>query len=473
MLNRYLLLIMFALLTNAASAGPLAEIYKQAQVNDADFAAAQAALRAGQEAYPQARAAALPTLEATASYTRIEREVEQTPFSNQPGSGTGQSGDICDETLTGPPAAPFEDCFDSERYGVELRQPLFDWGIPATLRQGKDRVYIAELTFAAEKKLLLARTMQRYIAFLDAAERISFARAELKALNEDLERAQARYEVGETGVTGLRESQAASDLAAARVIDSTTALDEAREELKQLTDRWYQRLPTIVDKLPLTRPDPSSPEDWVEIGLTYNATYLSAVREVDIAEDEISRKRAGYIPKVDLVAAYGESDDTEFAFGGASNDKSIGLEATWRLFSGGRTLSEIRETRALYDRSKSVLLSTQRRVSSDTRTNYRRVVQSISRVEAFKRAIVSARAALKATTSGFEVGERTQADVLDARRDVFRALTDHASARYTYLQNVVQLKLVAGVLSEEDLLRTDTFLEGKLIPARVVSPAQE
>ena len=92
----------------AGQANKLIEIYELAKREDATFAAAEAQYRADREVWPQARAAVLPSVNATASYSKVDREVEQTPFSG----GAG-------------PAPPFSDDFNSKTYGVELRQPLF------------------------------------------------------------------------------------------------------------------------------------------------------------------------------------------------------------------------------------------------------------------------------------------------------------------------------------------------------------
>lgn len=440
---------LFLAAAGSAHAGALAEIYRLAQEHDAQFASAEAAVRAGREAYPQARAAALPTLSASASVSEVEREVTQTPFSDRQSAG-GSAG--------GAPTPPFEDSFRSEQFGVTLRQPLFDWGIPARLRQGRKRVTVAELDFKSAQTQLRARVMQAYIDYLDARAQYEFTRAERAAIASDLERTEGRYEVGEVSVTAYREAQAAFDLAESRIIEARTALDEAREQLRRLTGQWYRTLPDIAGDIPLQPPEPRSPAAWVDIAMQYNAVYLAALQQADIAEDEITRRQSGLLPTVDLVAEYTDTDDTEFVFGQAANDTSVGLEATWQLFGGGRTRSEVREARALYDQSHAELASTRREIATAARNAYRRVESAIARVRALDRAVASARVALESVEAEFEVGERTQADVLDARRDLYSALTDRASARYAFLAGVVELKLTAGILSTEDLMRLDARL---------------
>lgn len=451
-----------AMAQDQAAQTPAAEsqfvaVFDQAKVHDADFAAAQAALRAGNEAYPQARAAALPTLQATGSYAKIDRKVKSTPFSNSPGAGNSNGGG-------GPPRAPFSDQFGTSQYGIELRQPLFDWSIPAQLRQAKDQVTKARIQFEIARRTLISNVANTYLNFLKAASQLNLVQAESRALAEDLKVAKARYDVGETGVTGLREAQATYDLVSAREIDAQTALDNIREQLRDMTQHWYERLPGIRGKIALEPPQPSSPEAWVKIALDYNGPYLQAKKDVKIAKDQISKRRGKFLPDVDLVASYTDLDESDFVYGNASTDKAIGVQATWELFSGGRTLSQVREARARYSESTANLESTRRQVAREIRNTYRSITQAIKRVHAQANVIVSASASLKATSAGFEVGERNQADVLNARRDLFQARINHTDALYDYLIASLRLKYVAGIIDRDDLQQTGLLLDGPMLP---------
>ena len=48
--------------------------------------------------------------------------------------------------------------------------------------------------------------------------------------------------------------------------------------------------------------------------------------------------------------------------------------------------------------------------------------------------------------------------MLQALRDVFRARSDYAGARYDYLINTLNLKAAAGTLEESDIAAINRFL---------------
>ena len=87
------------------------------------------------------------------------------------------------------------------------------------------------------------------------------------------------------------------------------------------------------------------------------------------------------------------------------------------------------------------------------------MVAGISRVSAFDKAVESAEVAAEATQAGFEVGTRTSVDVLLAVRVVYEAQRDYSRSRYDYLLDTLRLKQSAGMLSSDDLLQIDDWLE--------------
>jgi outer membrane protein len=100
-----------------------------------------------------------------------------------------------------------------------------------------------------------------------------------------------------------------------------------------------------------------------------------------------------------------------------------------------------------------------RSVVRQSREAYNGVISGISRVKAFKQAVVSSEKALESTEAGYEVGTRTTVDVLNVRRDLFRAKRDYASSRYDYILSILRLKQAAGIVNVDDLAQINQWLE--------------
>src|SRR5262249_57266364 len=88
------------------------------------------------------------------------------------------------------------------------------------------------------------------------------------------------------------------------------------------------------------------------------------------------------------------------------------------------------------------------------------VISGIARVQALRQAVESSKTALKATEAGYEVGTRTAVDVLNSRRTLVQAQTDYAVSRYDYIVSIIQLRLAAGNLSNNDVTEINKRLGG-------------
>jgi len=140
-------------------------------------------------------------------------------------------------------------------------------------------------------------------------------------------------------------------------------------------------------------------------------------------------------------------------------DSQIGLRLQIPLYTGGRVSALTREAREQFEAAQEGLVLTERRTVQNTRNSYLSVIANASRAQALAQALESTQAAFESAEAGFEVGTRTQVDVLLALREVFRAERDFAEARYGYLLETLRLQRAVGSLSVADLQRINQFLE--------------
>ncbi|MEF8833560.1 MAG: TolC family outer membrane protein [Halofilum sp. (in: g-proteobacteria)] len=414
-------------------AADLVSIYRMALQNDPTFAAAESEYQAELEARPQARAALLPQVNASASYS-----------------------DNSQDTATG------ESDYTREQYQIELRQPLFDWAAFAGLDRADARVARAEANLAAAKQDLILRVSEAYFEVLSARDGVRFARAEKEAISRQLEQAQQRFEVGLIPVTDVKSAQASYDLAVSREIEAENALENAREALRTVIDRPPGRLEVVSDDLPLTRPEPNDVAAWVERALEQNPDFLAARADSEVARQDIQQARAGHYPEIDLYARRSDTDSSrEGAFPQTDQDSttdSIGVELSWNLFASGATSSRTDQSRSLFQAAQSRMVEARRGASQNTRDAFRGLSSAISQVEALKQAVESNEAAVEAERAGFRVGTRTAVDVLSALRDLYGAQRDYADARYNYILNRLRLKQAAGTLTVDDIRAVNAWL---------------
>ena len=218
----------------------------------------------------------------------------------------------------------------------------------------------------------------------------------------------------------------------------------------------------------------SSEQAWLDMAMTQNLALVSSRIDERLARDEISFRRNGHYPTIDLVANTGNSDrkveqDTFNGLGALPADTnfdsdSIGIQFNFPIFAGGAVSSRVQEAVYLHRASREVLQRVTRETDRQTRDSYLGVLAEISRVKALEQAVASARTALDATQAGFDVGTRTIVDVLISQQNLYRSITNYQQARYDYILNYMRLKQAAGTLQVQDLETLEPFLVDRQTP---------
>ncbi len=460
---RTLALPLFCVVSSAAfsaQAADLAEVYGRALQNDPLIREAEANRLAASESKPQALSALLPQLSAGADYTNRDASGEA-PFTTDDFRTYITRTDVDSDTTA---------------WDVTLRQSIFRWENWVTLRRANKEVAQAEVDYQAAQQDLILRTAEAYFSVLAAKDTLTAAEATYEALGRQLEQAEKRFEVGLIAVTDVQDSKAAYDSATAAVIQAKRNLATQREVLRELTGDSFDTLSKPGENLALSAPDPAVEDQWVDMAMDQNLRLASSRLAAEITRDNISFQRGGHYPTVDFYITHGNTDvsgdrtakfidpDTDLPVVGLSSldsntdDTTYGVQFTLPIYSGGAVSSRVRQAEYQHRAARERLERTARETERSTRDAYLGVVAEMSRVEALKQAVESARVALQATEAGYEVGTRTTVDVLDARRRLFEAETNYARSRYDYLINVLRLKGAAGVLDPNEVAAVNAKL---------------
>ena len=319
---------------------------------------------------------------------------------------------------------------------------------------------------------------QRYFDVLAAEDRLTSIKADGEAIARQLEQAKQRFEVGLIAITDVQESQAAYDQSVANEIGAKRTLATAREFLREITGEYVAKLDAPGEDFPLLNPDPNTETRWVEMSLDQNLNLVASRLDEALARDEISFRRNGYYPTLDLVATTGDTDtDSTYSatdpisgnpisnINSFKNDSNrISVQFNVPLFAGGYNTSRVREAVYLHRASREQLQRVTRETERQARDAYLGVLSEISRVKALQQAVASSQTALLATQAGYEVGTRTIVEVLNSQFALYLAITNYYQSRYDYIMNALRLKQAAGTLEIQDLERIDTWLHDRPSP---------
>jgi outer membrane protein len=460
-MKRSLTLIALLLSSHVVLAADLVAVYERALQNDPQLREAEATRLAALESKPQALAALLPQLTGSGLISR-ERD-------------TGSSNLVQSESFAGGPTTLVNFPFDgrtitnNHKYGVDLKQNLFRWENWVALQRADSQVAQAEADYQAAQQDLMARVAQRYFDVLSSEDILDAQEGALSSVSRQLEQAEKRYEVGLIAITDVQEARASHDSSAAAVIDAKRQVASAQEGLREITGDLFDTLARPIEPFELANPDPVSEDRWVDMALQQNLSLVSSRLAADIARENVSTARGGHFPSLDLVAnGYkvsnnGNSTNNDGSpYGGQTIDqtqRTIGLQLTFPLYSGGMVSSQVRQAVYQQRAAKERVERVARQTEHDARDSYLGVLSEISRVKALRRAVESNATALNATESGYEAGTRTAVDVLESRRLWIQAQTDYSRSRYDYMINMLKLQQAAGILSAQSLNRLNALLK--------------
>lgn len=412
------------------SAADLLQVYREALVNDAQYAAARATAEAGREKTPQGLAGLLPTVAATANTVWNEN-------SYKPSSG-----------------ASFDRNYNSNGYNLNLTQPLFRWQNFVQYGQAKLQVVQAEANFAQAAQDLILRVAQAYLDVLYAQENLKAVRANKQAIAQQLEQAKKNFEVGTATITDAHEAQSRFDLASAQEIAAESDLEIKRHTLRVIVGKDSGELNSLKADATLNPPQPASMDKWVDAAEKNSFVVQAQEAGLEVAEKEVERNRAGHYPTLDAVANYGRSNSIlspTIAGTMESTPRNVGLQVNIPIFQGGMVNSKTREAVANRDAARANLDSAKRTAALNARQSFLGVVNGLAQVRALEAGLLSSKSALESNKLGYEVGIRINIDVLNAENQVYTTRRDLAKARFDTLLAQLKLKAAVGTLSVDDL----------------------
>ncbi|PLQ01564.1 TolC family outer membrane protein [Cupriavidus pauculus] len=421
----------------SALAADLLQVYRDAQANDAQFASARSQLLATREKLPQGRAGLLPQVAGTAGAQRTMADysspVDVTRY------------------------------FNANTWALQLTQPLFRWDRWETYKQGELASLAGEVTFQQAQLDLITRASQAYFDVLAAQDNLYLAGAQKKAIGEQLEQAKRNFEVGTATITDANDAQARYDLATSTEIAAQSALEVTRATLQQITGKPVDELMGLRAEAQIPGPLPPDVNAWASQAEQTNPQVGLAGYNLETAQRETNKAKAGHLPSVDLVASYGYTNAQGTAtqlsnVGSRYNSGVVGVQLNIPIFTGGQIQSRVRETLALADKAASDLEFARRTAAQQARQTYSGVFNGLAQVKALEAAERSAQSAVESNQLGYEVGVRINIDVLNAEAQLFSTRRDLSKARYDTIMNGMRLKASTGTLSEDDVVQINTLL---------------
>ena len=422
-----------------ATAMSLTETLDLAERHDPQFQEQFYGRQATDERYVQARAALLPQINLGAD--RVERQQDIVSSDNE-------------EYASGSTSYP------TTNYRASIEQSIYDYSRWAELGKANLEIDQAVAELEVARQDLFLRVARRYFDALTFFENLTFLRAEKESVKANLDMVEARYADGLAREVDFLDAEARYQQVVARELEVQNELRDALESISEITGERPQALQPVSDSLTLSRPDPDSPEAWLELAAERSPRLEAASLSGDVASQDIKVRRGGHFPTLDLTVSY-DSEETEGSlFGGGSEveTQDIAVSLNVPVYSGGMTSSQVREGESLLSAAQSRLEGVVRSTDRQVQDGYRGILNAIARERSLQESLKASERVVESREVGVESGVSPVLDLLDAERDLFFARSELASVRYDYLLSILELKHAAGVLNAEEFNRLEALL---------------
>jgi len=445
--------------SSLSHADDLFTILQIALENDPTLKQAEASYRANRENMIQSRSNLLPSLGIGGSTTRLTSGPTESVYAFIPDPVTGQ-----DVRTRVRDDHSFRPGINNHNWGVNLSQSVINLANWYGFQSARATDKAAAVNLAAQEQDLILRVAAAYFDVLRAIDLLDTNVQEEEAALRSLEQTRQREEVGLVAITDVFDSQAAFDLARNTTILQQDFLRSRYEALEAITGQPHPEIDVLREDFPIIDVD-GSLNAW-EYQADNNSLAIAAAEfNVIATEKNLKARRSDHLPTVDLAGNFAHDVTAPIiaqgiAIGGGAFDRTrLSLSVSVPLFAGGAISSRRRAAEYNVIAAKESLELTKRQLTQNLRNAYRRVNTDVLVIAQRQRSIDSAQSALEATELGAEVGTRNIVEVLRARENLFRALRLYADARYTYVVDSLTLKQVAGILTPQDIIELNDWLD--------------
>jgi len=401
----------------------LGEAVDIALCNDPRVQVAWASIKLQTATVGEARAAYLPTV--NASISRLNDEVRYPSFPNANSRVTGTSS------------------------SATLNWRIFDFGERAANRLAANNMLDAALaSYDAALQKTLETTIQAYFDAL-TAQAVYRARVQSENLAADTYEAAKRREV--RGATGRSDTlQAQTALARARLTEQRAANDAD----KAMAVLAYALGTPANTSFMLPQDAPESVKQtfaelssWLDMAKRYHPAIIAAQKQWQATKSKIDSARSQGMPTVDFgVSFYQNGFPNQGIQSTRSNTTIIGVTLNIPLFEGFSRTYRVREAQAQADQDKARIQDAEREVLSTVVKAYADATSSLKELVSSRQLLDSAELALTSARRRYDHGVADILEVLNAQSALADAQQERAHCESDWRSARLRLRAATGLL---------------------------
>jgi outer membrane protein len=399
----------------------------------------QAQVDISTERIVQAKSGFMPQIDASGVYDRTTNPAGV--FATKLNQGMITQNDFNVNRLNDP------DPIDNYAGRLSAIWPLYDSGQTwHGVRQAELGQKKTNLEMTRRRQQVIAQTVFTYVDLLMAEENLAIVEQTLTTARANLKLVKSRYENGFVVKSDLLRSQVHIANLEQQQLQAASQVEIARAELNAAMgvaiDSEFELISRLDSGEEITKPL----ERWIDIALDQRADLKQIDFQQSVAEEEIKKSHAAYLPSLNLAGNYEVNTED---FNGSADNYSVGAVLKFNIFSGNRTSATVREAKAALRQIQAVRRKLEQRVLVETRRAYLHAESAWRRILVARAAVAQAEEALRIVRNRYKNGLFTIVDLLNSELALQQAHTNHLRAIHDYKISTANLRLAVGTLDEK------------------------
>ena len=383
-----------------AQAETLREALVAAYKNNPDLASARATQRGTDENVPIARAAGLPSLQGSVSYTKTLEKLAYGAYDFYP--------------------------TDTFQANTSVNVPLYSGGgVRSAIDAAKVRVKQGQATLRSTEISVFSQVVAAYLDVTLNTAIVALNRNNVQVLEVNLKATSDRFEIGDVTRTDVAQSNS-------RLAQGRATLRTAESNLIAAREHYIQEVghaPGALETPPPLIGLPKAPDEAVEFALDTNPDLVAARLATKAAGYDVKTADASRLPKVAMVGSTAYTNylgtlpaqAVELGTLPHTGTAQIGLQATIPLYQGGLPSAQIRQAQANEGAADEHEISVEREVIATVRADFAAWRAANDSIGLNETAVAAAKLSLEGVRAENTVGNRTILNILDAEQELVNA----------------------------------------------------
>ena len=349
--------------------------------------------------------------------------------------------------------------YTGETYQFTAQQYLFNLSSFATYQEFNTRAKMGEYKFKDANNQLKFDVSNAYFNLLQGIDQVNLTEKQQAAAKKDLELAQSLFEAGEVTLVDVNNARSRYAIASANLTDAKNKYDVSLSKFKVLVGKEPDTLCFLRDDAEFSLPSPDNLQSWIDLTEKNSPVIKYYEQSTNYYKQDLTKNVGSQLPTVALTASYIDTNTNSYQQTAKIKYDTIGVQVNVPIFDGGNTIAKINESNYRIKQAKEDEKNYRSKVIEAVTESFLNIKSDVSKIESLKVAVKSDQESLKASYMGLKAGSKSMNDILNAEEQLYSDQDQLIKAKYDYLDNFLQLKLNAGVLSREDLTLVNSILD--------------